>query len=224
MTSSKHLLKTTVAALAATATLGLAGCGTDQTAQPGGMGGMDHSSPTAPSTTPSPSASASASASTGFNDADVAFAQMMTPHHEQAVTMSDTLLKKSGLNPEVTVLAEKIKAAQQPEIEKMKGWLTAWGKGKGKGSGDGGMAGMDHGSGHDGMATDAELQKLDQADGADGQKMYLVMMTAHHEGAIKMAQTELSDGKDPEAVQLAKAIVASQQQELTVMKDLLGKL
>ncbi len=222
MTSSKHLLKTTVAALAATAALGLAGCGTDQTAQPGGMGGMDHSSPTAPSTTPNPSAGASASASepTAFNDADVAFAQMMTPHHEQAVTMSNTLLKKSGLNPEVTVLAEEIKAAQQPEIEKMKGWLTAWGKG----SGDGGMAGMDHGSSHDGMATDAELQKLDQADGADGQKMYLVMMTAHHEGAIKMAQTELSDGKNPEAVQLAKAIVASQQQELTVMKDLLGKL
>jgi uncharacterized protein (DUF305 family) len=220
MTRRKHLLKTTVAALAATATLGLAGCGTDQTAQPGGMGGMDHSSPTAPSTTPNPSAGASASEPTAFNDADVAFAQMMTPHHEQAVTMSNTLLKKSGLNPEVTVLAEEIKAAQQPEIEKMKGWLTAWGKG----SRDGGMAGMDHGSSHDGMATDAELQKLDQADGADGQKMYLVMMTAHHEGAIKMAQTELSDGKNPEAVQLAKAIVASQQQELTVMKDLLGKL
>lgn len=220
MTRRKHLLKTTVAALAATATLGLAGCGTDQTAQPGGMGGMDHSSPTAPSTTPNHSAGASASEPTAFNDADVAFAQMMTPHHEQAVTMSNTLLKKSGLNPEVTVLAEEIKAAQQPEIEKMKGWLTAWGKG----SGDGGMAGMDHGSSQGGMATDAELQKLDQADGADGQKMYLVMMTAHHEGAIKMAQTELSDGKNPEAVQLAKAIVASQQQELTVMKDLLGKL
>ena len=65
---------------------------------------------------------------------------------------------------------------------------------------------------------------LEKADGATGQRMYLEMMTAHHKGAIAMAQTEISDGENPEAIELAKEIVATQQQEITVMADLLAKL
>jgi uncharacterized protein (DUF305 family) len=210
--TTKHALKTALAALAATAALGLAGCGTEETAPPGGMG-MDHNSSSAPSS--SPTASSSASVPTQFNDADVTFVQMMLPHHEQAVSMSDTLLKKSGVNPEVTALAQQVKAAQQPEIDTMKSWLAAWGEDE--------MAddSMGHGGG---MATDAELEEFEQADGADGQKMYLEMMTAHHQGAITMAQDEIRDGKNPEAIQMAKDIVAAQEQEITTMKDLLTEL
>jgi uncharacterized protein (DUF305 family) len=215
--TTKHALKTALTALAITATLGLAGCGTDETKQPGGIG-VDHSSPSAPSS--SPTASSSASVSTQFNDADVTFVQMMLPHHEQAVAMSDTLLKKTGVNAEVTALAQQVKAAQQPEIDTMKSWLAAWGEDE--------MAddGMDSGMGHSGggMASDAELEEFEQADGAAGQKMYLEMMTAHHEGAIEMAEAEVSDGENPDAVRLAKQIITTQQQEITVMEDLLAKL
>ena len=215
--TTKHALKTALAALAVTATLGLAGCGTDETAQPGGMGGMDQSSSAAPS--PAPTASSSASVSTQFNDADVKFVQMMLPHHEQAVAMSDTLLKKTGVNPEVTALAQQVKAAQQPEIDTMKSWLAAWGEDE---MADDSMGGMGHSGG--GMASDAELKEFEQADGAAGQKMYLEMMTAHHEGAIEMAEAEVSDGENPDAVQLAKQIITTQQQEITTMQDLLTKL
>ena len=213
--TTKHALKTALAALAVTATLGLAGRGTNETAQPGGMGGMDQSS-----SPPAPTASSSASVSTQFNDADVKFVQMMLPHHEQAVVMSDTLLKKTGVNPEVTALAEQVKAAQQPEIDTMKSWLAAWGEDEMADDSMGG--GMGHSGG--GMATDAELKEFEQADGAAGQKMYLEMMTAHHEGAIMMAETEVSDGENPDAVQLAKQIITTQQQEITTMQDLLTKL
>lgn len=214
--TTTHALKTALAALAVAATLGLAGCGTDDTAQPGGMG-MDHSSSAAPS--PSPTTSSSASVSAQFNDADVAFVQMMLPHHEQAVSMSDTLLKKSGVDPEVTALAQQVKAAQQPEIDTMKSWLAAWGEDE---MADDSMGGMGHSGG--GMATDAELKEFEQADGTAGQKMYLEMMTAHHEGAIEMAEAEVSDGENPDAVRLAKQIITTQQQEITTMQDLLTKL
>ena len=206
-------LKSGIAALALAATLGLTGCSDDMA----GMEGMAPSSSAPQSTTPSASTSSSVSAE--FNDADVMFVQMMMPHHEQAVAMSDMLLKKNGVNPEVTALAEQIKAAQQPEIDTMKSFLTAWGR---EPMGDG-MGGMDHG-GDDGMATDAEMKKFEAADGAAGQKMYLEMMTAHHQGAISMAQDEIRDGKNPEAVQMAKDIVATQEQEVTEIKGLLAKL
>lgn len=205
-------LTTGLAALALATTLSLAGCG-DNTA------GAPSSSSAPQSTTPSPSTSTSVSAE--FTAADVMFVQMMLPHHEQAVAMSTTLLNKNGVNPEVTALAEQITAAQQPEIDTMKSWLTAWSQQE---KSDGGMGGMDHGSGADGMATDAQLKEFQAADGAAGQKMYLEMMTAHHQGAITMAQNEIRDGKNPQAIQLAKDIVATQEQEITVMKDLVAKL
>ena len=202
-------LKTGLVALALAATLGLTGC-----------------SDTTPSrTTPSSSAPAAAgpSASTSvpaeFNSSDVMFVQMMLPHHEQAVAMSDTLLAKSGVTPDVTALAEQIKAAQQPEIDTMKGFLAAWGQQE-MGSG---MGGMNHGS-DDGMATDAQLKDFDQADAKTGQKTYLQLMTAHHQGAIKMAQTEVDNGKNPDSIALAKNIITTQQREIGVMKDLLGTL
>ncbi|WP_234714477.1 DUF305 domain-containing protein, partial [Mycobacterium tuberculosis] len=55
------------------------------------------------------------------------FVTMMIPHHEQAIEMSDILLAKDGADPRVVELAEQIKAAQGPEIDKMLGWLEDWG-------------------------------------------------------------------------------------------------
>ncbi|GAA3550688.1 DUF305 domain-containing protein [Microlunatus spumicola] len=195
-------------ALALTAVLAVAGCSDHD---------MGTTAPGASAPAANPTGSSSASAE--FNDADVMFVQMMLPHHEQAVAMSDTLLAKSGVAPDVAALAEQIKAAQQPEIDTMKGFLAAWGQQET----GGGMGGMDHG-GDDGMATDAQLKELDQADGAAGQQAYLQLMTAHHEGAVTMAQTEVRDGKNAGAVDLAKTIITTQQQEIGVMKDLLARL
>lgn len=212
--TSKYAIRSTFAALAAGLTLGLAACGTSDDP---GMGGMDHGSRSAP-TTPAASASGSASTTAEFNDPDVMFVQGMLPHHQQAVEMSDTLLAKNGISAETTALAQQINSAQQSEIATMKGWLTAWGK-----SAEGGMGGMDHDM-RGGMATDAELERFDQVRGSDAEKMFLEMMTKHHQGAIAMARTEISDGKNADAVQMANSIVSSQQAEIETMKKLLGKL
>ncbi len=214
----QHAVKTTLTALTIGVTLGLAGCGSSNNA--GGMGGMDTStSPMSqmPSTSPSSTeASPSASAAAQFNDADVMFVQGMIPHHKQAVDMSNSLLKKTGITEDTTALAKQIQAAQQPEITTMEGWLKTWGK-----PADGGM---DHGSMGDGMATDAQMKAFDQEEGSAAEKVYLEMMTEHHQGAIMMAQTEQKGGKNPEAIQLAKNIATSQDAELTTMKKLLAAL
>ena len=62
-----------------------------------------------------------------FNDADVMFAQMMIPHHEQAIEMSEIALDPaSGASAAIQDLAIRIRDAQDPEIELMKGFLATW--------------------------------------------------------------------------------------------------
>ena len=48
----------------------------------------------------------------------VMFMQMMIPHHEQAITLSDMAAKNSK-NQEILNLAKQIKDAQEPEITQM---------------------------------------------------------------------------------------------------------
>ncbi|OBB21153.1 DUF305 domain-containing protein [Mycolicibacterium setense] len=170
------------------------------------------------------------------NDADVMFAQHMIPHHQQAVEMSDVLLAKQGIDPRVTELAGQIKGAQAPEIEQMQGWLKQWGNPPmppmpQQGGGDMGHGDMGHGNmgqgdmpAMQGMVSDADMTALRNAQGAEAAKLYLTHMIAHHEGAITMAQDEIEDGQYPAAVEMARTIVKTQQQEIDTMRQILGSL
>lgn len=56
---------------------------------------------------------------------DLAFVEMMIPHHVGAVSMSKEALQKSE-KAEIKGLAEQIIKAQESEITMMEGWQTAW--------------------------------------------------------------------------------------------------
>ncbi len=168
------------------------------------------------------------SSSQDHNDADVMFAQHMIPHHEQAIEMSDVVLAKKGIDPRVTDLATEIKAAQGPEIKQMQDWLGQWGNppmppmATEEGHGGHDMEGM---SGDEmGMMSDEEMTALNNAKGVEVSRLFLTGMITHHEGAIAMAQTEIEDGKFAPAVELARAIVKSQQAEIDTMKGILETL
>ncbi len=154
------------------------------------------------------------------NDADVAFAQQMIPHHEQAVEMAE-LAETRAESQEVRDLAADIEAAQGPEIETMTGWLEEWGE---EVDGDG-MSGMDHGemSSDDmpGMMSEEDMAALEAATGAEFDQMFLTMMIEHHEGAIEMAKTEQAEGEFPDAVALAEDIESAQADEIEAMEALL---
>jgi len=154
---------------------------------------------------------------TQHNTADTMFAQMMIIHHEGAIDMAELARTRSG-SEEVRALAERISAAQGPEIEQMQSWLRAWGEPT-DGGGHAGHGGMDM----DGMTQDEMMAMLDGLSGADFDEAFLTGMIAHHEGAVDMAQAQLADGENPEALELAEKIIDDQEAEITEMQELLGQ-
>lgn len=151
-----------------------------------------------------------------FNDADVSFATMMIPHHEQAVEMANMVPDRTT-NPELIKLAQTIAGAQGPEIETMKGFLVQWNAGE-----DGGQQGHDMSS-MQGMVGDATMEKLKTLNGPEFDRLWLQSMISHHESAIAMANTEIKDGANADAKTLAQQIVTGQQAEINTMKQMLGE-
>lgn len=154
-----------------------------------------------------------------FNKQDVSFAQEMIPHHRQAVEMAK-LAETRATGPQVKAIAAEIQGAQDPEIAKMESWLKDWNKPVP----DSGMSGMDHdssgGNSMPGMMSDADMKSLESASGTGFDTMFLSMMIEHHQGAISMADVEVSKGANAEAITLAKAIIGSQTDEISRMKAL----
>ena len=215
---------TTLTTLALASALALAGCGSSGAEEGAGTD----------SETTAPAASAPAATSTGaasgepiaaeHNDADVMFAQMMLPHHEQAVEMSEMLLAKDDVPAEVAEFAQRVIDAQGPEIERMNDMLTAWEAEPLADAED--MDGMDHGSGAgmSGMMSEEDMSALEDAQGTGAAQLYLEQMTVHHEGAVEMAQDQVEQGQNPQAVELARRVVEDQQAEITEMERMLQEL
>lgn len=212
--------------LALTLLLAACGGGTDTSGSGHDMGSMGSSSgmPMSPSTSATSSPTGTP-ASGPHNAADVAFATGMVPHHGQAVAMADLAETRAG-SPEVTKLAAAIKAAQAPEIAQMSGWLAGWGAPVP--AADEMAMGMDHdmgagdAGGMAGMMTADEMAKLEAADGAEFDRMWLRSMVVHHQGAVAMSKAELTDGANPDAKKLASVITKAQQSEITTMTELLA--
>ena len=146
--------------------------------------------------------------------ADVMFAQMMIPHHEQALELSGIVLAKSGLDPEVAALAEQIQAAQGPEIAQLEAWLDEWGAPREM-----------PGGGHEmiGALPGDELADLEAADAASASQLFLEQMIEHHEGAVDMAEVQIESGAHEGAIEMAEAIVATQTAEIEHMQALLAR-
>ena len=157
----------------------------------------------------------STSETADFNDADVMFAQMMIPHHEQAIEMSEIALDPaSGASAAIQDLAIRIRDAQDPEIEMMKGFLATWGAPLNP------EDGMDHSSMMEGMLTVEELDELAGLQGSGFDVRWAQAMIAHHKGAVAMAEDVLTDGKNAETRKLAEEIIANQQAEIDELTPL----
>jgi uncharacterized protein (DUF305 family) len=199
--------------LIAAAGLMLAACSSD-----------DHDGMNRSDTGPRSTTTVDIPASAEFNATDVFFAQGMIPHHGQAVQMADMAFRVST-NPDITALAQQIKAAQSPEIEQMTNWLTDWDQAVP--DPDAVMDdNMDRAGGMvmSGMMSAADMRRLDNASGADFDRMFLEMMILHHEGAIEMAEEGLAKGKYQPTKELAQAVITGQQAEIAEMNTLIAGL
>lgn len=153
-------------------------------------------------------------ASADFNAADVAFAQGMIPHHEQAVEMAEAAASRAD-SADVKDLAGRIAAAQGPEISQMQGWLDDWDQSEG-GDSMGDMGSMP------GMMDGDDMGQMMDASGAAFDEMFLNGMIRHHEGAVEMATDQLADGENEEALALAQEIIDAQKAEIDEMQALLA--
>lgn len=186
----------------------VAGCAVAVALAVSGCGSSDSSST---------SVDSAAEASSDFNDDDVMFAQMMIPHHEQAIEMSDIALDPAvGASEIVRDLATRIKGAQDPEIAQMTALLSQWGQPLAMDES------MDHSSMMSGMLSLEDLASLSQTRGTDFDRAWVEAMIAHHEGAIDMAEDVLDSGVNGDIRALAEAIMSGQQAEIDEMKELLG--
>lgn len=145
------------------------------------------------------------------NAADFTYAQMMIVHHRQALTMT-ALAPARAESSQVKKLAERITAAQQPEIGAMEGWLKSNG-------------GPRKQSGHDqhtmpGMASETQLAELGRAKGAAFDRLFLKLMITHHEGAVTMAAEVLGQGNNVLVEEMANDVLSQQTAEINRMRSM----
>jgi len=142
------------------------------------------------------------------------FAEMMIPHHQQAVDMSDLALATSK-NAKVLDLAQRIKDAQSAEIVQMQSWL-----------GTGGSNEMMNGHmGHDmgGMMSEADMANLKSSSGTTFDKLFLEGMIIHHEGALQMVSM-INDTNNQKVNSFGLNVVKVQTAEIAEMKEILASL
>lgn len=148
--------------------------------------------------------------------ADVEFVARMIPHHRQALEMA-SLAPDRAADPRVRALAARIDAVQEPEIAVLEAWLARHER-----SGDGHAHGHAAHADMPGMATPAQLDALAAATGPAFDRLFVELMTAHHEGAIGMAQDLGLSGTDVTAGEIARDVAATQRAEIERMRALLG--
>lgn len=211
-----------IVAAVAVAVLGLSGCeaGGDRADAATGDAGQQviaPGKPGEPARTLSPDEARKEIGDDSPNSADFSYVRMMIEHHRQALVMTE-LADKHAESATVRRIADRIDAAQRPEIDAMKGWLTTHGGPRGQHGHEGhGDQGAEHGS-MPGMATDAQLGRLRAARGERFDALFLKLMITHHQGAVTMATDVLSDGNNVRVEEMATDVIAQQTVEIDRMR------
>lgn len=149
-----------------------------------------------------------------LSGADIMFLQIMIPHHELAVDMSNLALSTSK-DAELLALATDIRDGQSAEIITMKSWLSD--------------ANVDFDMGHSmgdsmgGMLTESEVADLKVATGKNFDLLWLEGMTNHHDGALHMVSM-IRDAKNAEVKRFGEAIVTVQTAQIEQMKVMIARL
>ncbi len=189
-------------------------------------------------------AAVSPAAAPAVDTADAAFMSGMILHHAQAVLMA-SWAPTHGASPAVREVCDRIVVSQRDEIGYMGRWLRDHGQpvpqvdtmpGPATPPANeailGGMAGMPGMAGGGrglmpGMLDDAQLARLDSARGPAFDRLFLVDMIGHHEGALSMVRGLVGTPgatQDQEIFEFAAEIGAGQGAEIERMQSLLARL
>lgn len=159
-------------------------------------------------------------ANTGYSPADVRFMQDMIPHHYQAVRMAALVADRTN-TPALIDVAGRIDASQADEIAFMREWLSARGERVPEPAAKEGMH-TDHLMA--GMATPEQMTELARSEGAAFDRLFLELMIAHHEGAVRMVEELLEQpgtAYDPVLFEFTTDVTNDQTAEIERMHALL---
>jgi uncharacterized protein (DUF305 family) len=152
----------------------------------------------------------------GADSVDVGFLQDMRLHHDQAVLMSAIFLEAPDATPVLRTIAGEIMLDQQFETGMMVENLDRLGA-EGEASGDTVMAWMGTPLPLDqmpGMASEADLDALDEATGVAADRLFTELMIDHHRGGIGMALFAAQNAGDQRIRELAEALARNQESEI----------
>jgi uncharacterized protein (DUF305 family) len=163
---------------------------------------------------------------------EVGFAQDMSVHHQQAVSMA-SWERDHTTDPALKQLAFDIETTQLQQIGRMQGWLGLWGMASEAPGGkhmawmadDAHSHSMTSNGGVDsmpGMATSDQLRSLRAASGEQMDVLFLQLMLRHHEGGVLMLQYASEHASVPEVRNLAAQMLSSQTSESEYLKQLLA--
>ena len=161
-----------------------------------------------------------------YTDADVDFMAGMIPHHAQAVIMAGWA-PSHGARADVAVLCERIVVAQRDEIAMMQTWLGDRGQSVPDATSTRHrmkMNGVEHDMLMPGMLTDEEMAALDRARGPEFDRLFLVGMIKHHQGAIDMVDVlfkAYGAAQDETVFRFASDVYADQSTEIDRMNKML---
>ncbi len=175
-----------------------------------------------------------AEANPAAGSVEVGFAQDMSVHHLQAVTMAGWA-RDHSTDPEIRQLAFDIERTQTEQVGRMKGWLMLWDQPE-QATGaymtwmtePMGHAGMQvptsspaGGAPMPGMATDADLVKLRTLSGRELDVFFLQLMLRHHQGGVAMAEYAQDHTSLAAVKALCRSMLTSQGAEMDQMRSML---
>jgi uncharacterized protein (DUF305 family) len=152
----------------------------------------------------------------GYSADDVAFATNLVLNDQQGIDVS-ALVPDRSTNLEVVALAAKSTTALKSDVAVLNVLLVQW-----NGNPDIKTGGGAHGTTTRGTVDDATMAKLRSLKGTEFDTLWLQSMISLHQGAIEMANAEIANGKNVDAVGLAKQIIVAQQADVDQMKQILG--
>ncbi|REK86277.1 DUF305 domain-containing protein [Streptomyces inhibens] len=220
LTRPRRAIALATAGFSLAISLALSGCSSDddtkKASEAGGPKVVAPGKPGEPAKTLTADEARKARSDDSPNSADFSYIRMMIPHHQQALVMTE-LAARHADGEQVGRLAERISAAQGPEIDAMKGWLSGHGGPHAEG-------GHHHHGAMPGMATAAQLDQLRAARGEKFDALFLKLMIAHHQGAVSMATEVLSEGNNALVEDMANDVIAQQSAEIGRMARIRAKL
>lgn len=153
-------------------------------------------------------------------DFDHDFAKMMIDHHQGAIDMAQVQISK-GTDASLKQMAQKMIFAQKKEIDQFNKILSGY-KSRSKDS----SGAAEHTDDHNEL-LEAMNEMMNKMKGmtmsGNTDKDFAMMMIPHHESAVKMAENEITHGKNLELKKMAQKIVDDQAREIKELQAWIDK-